>query len=100
MPESRLKWQWSHFAVLLGGVSITLLNFIPASDPIGMVSAGCFTFTALAAITYSGSMYTYRILKIRKREAIDYHDKYGPTLLTAALFISVLVNLVLRLKEL
>jgi hypothetical protein len=64
-----------------------------------MVSAGCFTITALIAILYAGGMYTYRILKIRRREAIDYHDKYGPTGLTLALFLSVLVNLVLRLRE-
>lgn len=92
--------QWSHFAVLLGGVSITLLNFIPASDPIGMISAGCFTLTALLAILYSGGMYTYRIMKIRNRRAVEYHDSIGPSALTAALFASVLVNLVLRLREL
>jgi hypothetical protein len=92
--------QWSHFAVLLGGVSITLLNFIPPGDTVGMISAGCFTITALLAIAYSGGMYTYRILKLRKRRAINYHDAYGPTGLAAALVISVLVNLVLRLREL
>jgi hypothetical protein len=93
-------FQWSHFAVLLGGVSITLLNFIPPGDTVGMISAGCFTITALLAIAYSGGMYAYRILKLRKRRAINYHDAYGPTGLAAALVVSVLVNLVLRLREL
>ena len=65
-----------------------------------MISAGCFTITALLAIAYSGGMYAYRILKLRKRRAIDYHDKWGPSLLTVALLASVLVNLVLRLREL
>ena len=65
-----------------------------------MISAGCFTITALLAIAYSGGMYTYRIMNLRKRRAINYHDTYGPTALAGALVISVLVNLVLRLREL
>ena len=77
-----------------------MLNFIHPDDPVGMISAGCFTVTALIAIVYSGGMYTYRILKLRKRRAIDYHDKYGPTLLCGALIASVMVNLILRLREL
>ena len=86
--------------MLLGGVSIGLLNFISPDDAVGIISAGCFTVTALLAILYCGGMYVYRILQIRKRRAIDYHDRYGPTALTVALIASVLVNLVLRLREL
>lgn len=85
---------------MLSGVSIGLLNFIPPDDVIGLFSAGCFTLTALLAITYCGGMYAYRILQLRKRRAIDYHDKWGPSLLCVALVGSILVNLVLRLKEL
>ena len=92
--------QWAQFAVLLSAVSVGLLNFIQPDDAVGMFSAACFTFTALLAICYSGGMYVYRILKLRKRRAIDYHDRWGPSLLCAALVASVLVNLVLRLREL
>ncbi|KAK4684854.1 hypothetical protein P7C73_g5309, partial [Tremellales sp. Uapishka_1] len=92
--------KWSHFAVLLGAVSIGLLNFIQPDDTVGLISAGCFTLTALMAIVYSGGMYAYRILKLRNRMAIDYHDKWGPTFLCGALLASVMVNLVLRLREL
>ncbi|WVR06424.1 hypothetical protein IAU60_003455 [Kwoniella sp. DSM 27419] len=92
--------KWSHFAILLGGVSITLLNFIPPDDPVGMVSAACFTITALLAIAYSGGMYVWRIHKLRNKMAVEYHDKYGPTVLCVALLSSALVNLVLRLREL
>ena len=81
-------------------MSIGLLNFIQPDDTVGLFSAGCFTFTALLAIAYSGGMYAYRIRKLRKRRAIDYHDRWGPSVLCAALVSSVLVNLVLRLREL
>jgi uncharacterized membrane protein YidH (DUF202 family) len=67
---------------------------------VGFISAACFTFTALLAIVYAGGMYAYRIMAMRKRRAIEYHDKWGPTGLCLALVGSVLVNLVLRLREL
>ncbi|TYJ58571.1 hypothetical protein B9479_000781 [Cryptococcus floricola] len=92
--------KWAHFAILLSGVSIALLNFIDPSDPVGMISAACFTLTALGAIVYCGGMYAWRIIKMRKREAVNYHDTWGPTVLCGALIGSVLVNLVLRLREL
>ncbi len=80
-------------------MATTLLNFVPADDSVGRFSAGCFTVTALLAILYSGGMYTYRVLRLRKRAAIDWHDPYGPTALCGAVIASVAVNLVLRLRE-
>lgn len=92
--------QWMHFAVLLSGVAIALINFIGPDDTVGIVAASCFTFTALLATAYSGGMFAYRVLRIRDRRAIDYHDKYGPTILTVVLIASVLINLILRLRQL
>lgn len=92
--------KWLHFAVLLSAVSITLINFVPADDTVGFVAAACFTFTALLATAYSGGMYVWRVLRIRARRAVDYHDKYGPTALCVCLIASVLVNLILRVREL
>ena len=73
---------------------------MPPSDPVGMFAASCFTLTALLAIAYSGGMFVYRIVKLRQRMAVEYHDKWGPTVLCLALVASVLANLVLRLREL
>ena len=92
--------QWAHFAVLLSAVSIGLINFIDPNDSVGMIAAGCFVFTSLLAIAYSGGMYVHRILLLRKRMAVSYHDKYGPTVLCITLVASVLVNLILRMREL
>lgn len=92
--------KWSHMAVLLSTVSIVLINFVPADDTVGFVAAGCFTFTALLAVAYSGIMYALRILRIRKRLAVDYHDPYGPTILCFTLIASMMVNLVLRVRAL
>nr|ODN99815.1 vacuolar transporter chaperone 4 [Cryptococcus depauperatus CBS 7855] len=92
--------KWGHFAILLSAISIGLLNFTDPNDAVGMFSAACFTFTSLLSIVYSGGRYWYRIVKIRKREAVNYHDKWGPSALCAALIASILVNLALRLREL
>lgn len=89
-----------HFAVLLSGVAIGLINFVSPDDTVGFIAAACFSATALLATAYSGGMYAYRVLRIRARRAIDYHDKYGPTMLTVTLIASVLVNLILRVREL
>lgn len=73
---------------------------MPADDTVGFVAAACFTFTALLATAYSGIMYAWRVVRIRARRAVDYHDKYGPTALCVSLIGSVLVNLILRVREL
>lgn len=87
-------------AVLLSAVSVTLINFVPANDTVGFIAAACFTFTALLAVGYAGAMYAKRILSIRARRAVEYHDAYGPAMLCGALIASMLVNLVLRVRQL
>lgn len=97
--NERTFLKWLHFSVLLATIATTLLNFIAPDDAVGLLSAACFTGTALLAILYSAGMYTLRVMRLRKRLAISYHDPYGPTLLCVALIASVLVNLGLRLRE-
>jgi len=92
--------KWLHFAILIGGIATTLLNFIEPNDRVGLISAGLFTLTALLAIAYSAGMYTWRVFKLRRRDASSYHDPYGPTVLCGVLLTSVMVNLVMRLKQL
>ena len=66
----------------------------------GLVSAGLFTFVALAAIAYSAIIFVYRAYSIRHRLAEGmYYDKYGPTLLAFFLLAAILVNIGLRLRE-
>ncbi|EKC97695.1 vacuole fusion, non-autophagic-related protein [Trichosporon asahii var. asahii CBS 8904] len=88
--------KWMNFAVLLSMVSIALMNFISADDSVGIIASACFTFSALLATAYSGYMYVLRILRIRDRRAINYHDKWGPTFLCFTVIASVVINLVLR----
>ncbi|KIP04473.1 hypothetical protein PHLGIDRAFT_31341 [Phlebiopsis gigantea 11061_1 CR5-6] len=92
--------KWLHFAIYIGTIATTLLNFIPPEDTVGLVSAGLFTFVALAAIAYSAIIFVYRAYSIRHRLAEGmYYDKYGPTLLAFFLLAAILVNIGLRLRE-
>ena len=67
---------------------------------VGLISAGLFTFAALAAIAYSAIIFVYRAYSIRNRLAEGmYYDRYGPTLLAFFLLAAILVNIGLRLRE-
>ena len=82
-------------------IATTLLNFVPPEDIVGLISAGLFTFAALAAIAYSAIIFVIRTKSIRKRRAEGmYYDKYGPTILSLLLLGALGANIGMRLREL
>ena len=92
--------KWLHFAIYIGTIATTLLNFVDPEDTTGLISAGLFTFAALAAIAYSAIIFVYRAYAIRSRRADGmYYDKYGPTILSLLLLGALGVNIALRVKE-
>ncbi|EJU04887.1 SPX-domain-containing protein [Dacryopinax primogenitus] len=93
-----LKWQG--FAILISAIATALLNFVPADDITGIISAGAFTAAALTAIAYSALLYVWRSIKLQRGEASSvYYDKYGPTVLCCVLLAATLMNIGLRLRE-
>ncbi|TCD72002.1 vacuolar transporter chaperone [Steccherinum ochraceum] len=92
--------KWLHFAIYVGTIATTLLNFVDPEDTTGLISAGLFTFAALAAIAYSAIIFVYRAYSIRTRRAEGmYYDKYGPTILSIMLLGALGTNIGLRVKE-
>lgn len=92
--------KWLHFAIYMGTIATTLLNFVPPRDTVGLISAGLFTLAALVAIAYSAIIFVYRALNLRKRRAEGmYYDKYGPTVLSFFLLAALGTNIVLRMRE-
>ncbi|EED84275.1 predicted protein [Postia placenta Mad-698-R] len=92
--------KWLHFAIYMGTIATTLLNFVPPRDTVGLISAGLFTLAALVAIAYSAIIFVYRALNLRKRRAEGmYYDKYGPTVLSFLLLTALGTNIVLRMRE-
>jgi len=93
-----LKWQ--SFAILISAIATALLNFVPADDIVGIISAGAFTAAALTAIAYSALLYVWRAIKLQKGEASSvYYDKYGPTVLCGVLLAATILNVALRLPD-
>lgn len=92
--------KWLNFSVLVGTIATTLLNFVDPRDGIGLVSATAFTIAALVSIAYSGGIFVFRALSLRKRDAEGwYYDKYGPSVLCGILGLSMVLNLGLRWRQ-
>ncbi|KAG6862512.1 hypothetical protein C0995_000060 [Termitomyces sp. Mi166 len=92
--------KWMNTSVFIGTIATTLLNFIPADDSRGLISAAFFTFAALLAIAYSVGIFVYRSYGLRERHAESlYYDKYGPTILCFVLFLALATNIGLRASE-
>lgn len=91
---------WLNNAVFIGTIATTLLNFVPADDSRGLISAAFFTFAALLAIAYSIGIFVYRTYRLRERRAEGlYYDKYGPSVLCFVLFLAMATNIGLRVSE-
>ncbi|KAG2351969.1 SPX-domain-containing protein [Suillus spraguei] len=98
--NERTFLKWLSFAVLIGSIATTLLNFVPADDPRGLMSAALFTLAALLAIAYSAIIFVYRALRLRERSAEGlYYDKYGPTILCFVLLAALGTNIGLRVAD-
>ena len=87
---------WLEFSILLGGVAGTLLNF---GDGVSLSAAWGFTLVAVLSLLYSLGLYMWRVEMIRRRRAVRYHDKVGPTVLCLLLLLSVAINFGLRIEQ-
>jgi len=87
---------WLEFSIIIGSIAATLLNF---GDAASIASAWGFTILAALALLYSMGLYLWRVDKIRKRRAVTYHDKYGPTILCLGLLAAVATSFALRLSS-
>ena len=57
-----------------------------------MASAWAFTVVALLALLYSMTLFLWRVDKIKKKRAVNYHDKWGPSVLCLGLVTAVAVS--------
>ncbi|KDQ15400.1 hypothetical protein BOTBODRAFT_65476 [Botryobasidium botryosum FD-172 SS1] len=94
--NERTFLSWLHFSVVLGGLAIGLLNF---GDKVGKISAGMFSFVAMAIMIYALVTYHWRAAAIRRRDTGPYDDRLGPTMLCVFLLAAIIVNFVLRFSD-
>lgn len=94
--NERTFLSWLNFTVILGGLSIGLLNF---GDNVGRIAAAIFTVVAMVTMIYALGTYHWRAKSIRMRGQGGFDDRWGPTFLAGALLAAVIVNFVLRFKD-
>lgn len=85
---------WYEAGIVLGAIAAGLLNF---GDDIAIKAAFGFTFVAIALVIYAMGMFLWRAAMIRKRRAVRYDDRLGPTVLCGLLFIAIATNFGMRL---
>lgn len=97
--NERTTLSWIEFSVVVSAIGVGILSFSDPDDDIALAAAACFTGTALLSLVYTAGRYVWRVSKIRNRQAVNYHDKIGPTALCVVLLLAVIVNSSLRLKQ-
>ncbi|KAK4699951.1 putative membrane protein, partial [Phenoliferia sp. Uapishka_3] len=96
--NERTMLSWIEFSVVVSAIGIGILSFSEPHDDIALAAAASFTAVALMGIVYSGYTFIWRVYKIRNREAVNYHDWFGPSFLCGVLLLAVIVNFSLRAK--
>ena len=94
LATERTFLSWLEFSILLGSIAATLLNF---GDALALAAAWSFTIVACVALFYSAALYLWRVSMIRKRRAVTYHDRWGPSVLCVGVLGAVVVSFAYRL---
>ena len=92
--NERTFLSWLNFTVILGGLSIGLLNF--GKDTTSLIAAALFTIVAMGCMIYALFTFHWRAKSIRLRGQGGFDDRFGPTVLAVVLAGAVVVNFVLR----
>lgn len=80
---------WLSIAILLFGVSTTLLTYGTATTMIASIG---FFITSLATIVHSVVTYAKRVVYIRLKRAVDYEDRLAPPTICVLLTLSILFS--------
>ncbi|ODV59516.1 Vtc4p [Ascoidea rubescens DSM 1968] len=85
---------WLSILMILGGIATSLLTY---SSNISAITASIgFFLCAIFVIIYSSYIFVWRVKNIRKKRAVDYYDKFGPTAICAFFGIATLLSYVFK----
>lgn len=90
---------WLEWSIYIGSIATLLLNFRTQPTMASFAASGAFTFLTVITLLYSVFTYLRRSRAIRERRVIRYHDRWGPTFLSIALFASVVLTFVVKGQE-
>jgi uncharacterized membrane protein YidH (DUF202 family) len=71
--NERTFLSWMHFASVVSGLALGLLNF---GDRVGRIAGVLFTLNSMIIMAYGLYLFLWRAEKIRNREAGPYDDRY------------------------
>ncbi|KAI8054690.1 VTC domain-containing protein [Syncephalis plumigaleata] len=95
--NERTFLSWVHFAVVLGGLALGLLNF---GDKVGRTAGVIFTVISMGILIYALYLYIWRSNRIRAREPGPYDDRVGPAVLVGVILAAVVINFYLKFSSL
>ncbi|KAG0044805.1 hypothetical protein BGZ89_005915, partial [Linnemannia elongata] len=88
--NERTFLNWLQFTVLLGTISLTLLNF---GDDMSRISGAVLTVITLLAMLYALGIFHIRLSNILSLKANrQFHDRIGPSVLCVFLFGGYFLN--------
>ncbi|KAI9342062.1 hypothetical protein DFJ73DRAFT_627565, partial [Zopfochytrium polystomum] len=94
--NERTFLSWLHFCIVLGGLSLSLMNF---GDRVGQISGFAFSIVAMVFLGYSLYLYQWRAKMIRDRDPGPFDDLVGPVVVVAVIFVAVGINFYLKFTQ-
>ncbi|KAG8859286.1 hypothetical protein FRB96_004501 [Tulasnella sp. 330] len=83
--------------ILLGTLSAALFN--ASKDNVARNLAYTYALISLVTLCYSYVLYQRRVTMIRRRDPSHFDALVGPVLICVALFLAVLTNFIIRVRE-
>jgi uncharacterized membrane protein YidH (DUF202 family) len=84
---------WLEIGILLGAIAGTMLNF---GSSLAIEAAVGFFAVAVLTILYAICLYIWRLIMIRRKSAVRYDDRFGPTAICIALAAATGLNFFLQ----
>eukprot|EP00759_Apiculatamorpha_spiralis_P013797 PhF_6_TR20526/c4_g3_i2/m.29616 len=97
--NERTFLKWLSISVLIGLMSVTLLNFGTAGNAGAQVAGMILLPVALLFMLYSLAVFRLRVNRIYNREPMRYDDTRGPTVLVVVLICALLLTTVLTVQK-
>ncbi|KAF5382170.1 hypothetical protein D9615_004466 [Tricholomella constricta] len=88
---------WLNISILIGTLAIALFN--ASNDEVATNFAYVYALISIGVLIYAFVLYQYRISMIRRRDPGHFDSVAGPVILGVALFIAVLLNFVIRVRD-
>ncbi|KAJ3974512.1 hypothetical protein EV361DRAFT_894427 [Lentinula raphanica] len=89
---------WLNLAVLLATLALALFN--ASRDAVARKFAYTYAVISIGVLMYGYILYQHRITMIRRRDPGHFDALAGPVIVSVLLFFAVLVNFLIRVREL